>query len=50
VTGDWGAVVKTRALFEIGISKGLGAITDQRPAYFYDFGNLRLTAAEVMSD
>ena len=43
--------MKTRALFAIlGFQKDWGAITDQRPAYFYDFGNLRLTAAEVMSD
>jgi hypothetical protein len=43
--------VKTRALFEIlGFQEDWEAITDQRPAYFYDFGNLRLTAAQVMSD
>jgi hypothetical protein len=42
--------VKTRALFEsLGFQEDWEAITDQRPAYYYDFGNLRLTAAEVMS-
>ncbi len=41
----------TRALFEtLGFEEDWEAITDQRPAYYYDFGNLRLTAAEVMSD
>lgn len=43
--------MKTRALFaSLGFQENWEAITDQRPAYFYDFGNLRLTAAEVMSD
>jgi hypothetical protein len=42
--------VKTRALFEsLGFQEDWEAITDRRPAYYYDFGNLRLTAAEVMS-
>jgi len=41
--------VKTRAVFEsLGFKEDWEAITDQRPAYYYDFGNLRLTAAEVM--
>jgi hypothetical protein len=44
-------VVKTRAMFErLGFKEDWEAITDQRPAYYYDFGNLRLTADEVMSD
>jgi hypothetical protein len=43
--------VKTRAVFEsLGFQEDWKAITDQRPAYYYDFGNLRLTAAEVMND
>jgi hypothetical protein len=43
--------VKTRAVFEkLGFREDWEAITDQPPAYYYDFGNLRLTAAEVMSD
>jgi hypothetical protein len=43
--------VKTRTLFEsLGFQEDWEAITDQRPAYYYDFGNLCLTAAEVMSD
>jgi hypothetical protein len=43
--------VKTRAVFgSLGFQEDWEAITDQRPAYYYDFGNLRLTAAEVMSD
>jgi hypothetical protein len=43
--------VKTRALFEeLGFQENWETITDQRPAYYYDFGDLRLTAAEVMSD
>ena len=42
--------MRTRALFEIlGFQEDWEAITDQRPAYYHDFGNLRLTAAEVMS-
>ncbi len=41
--------MKTRAVFEsLGFREDWDAITDQRPAYYYDFGNLRLTAAEVM--
>jgi hypothetical protein len=44
-------VVKMRAVFEsLGFQEDWEAITDQRPAYYYDFGNLRLTAAEVMND
>jgi hypothetical protein len=43
--------VKTRAVFvSLGFQEDWDAITDQYPAYYYDFGNLRLTAAEVMSD
>jgi hypothetical protein len=43
--------VKTRALLEtLGFQEDWEAITDQRPAYAYDFGNLRLSAAEVMSN
>lgn len=43
--------MKTRALFEeLGFQEDWEAITDQRPGYYYEFGNLRLTAAEVMSD
>jgi hypothetical protein len=38
--------MKTRVLFEmLGFQQDWEAITDQRPAYYYDFGNLRLTAA-----
>jgi hypothetical protein len=41
--------VRTRAVFEsLGFKEDWEAITDQRPAYYYDFGNLRLTAAELM--
>jgi hypothetical protein len=41
--------VKTRAVFEsLGFTEDWEAITDQCPAYYCDFGNLRLTAAEVM--
>jgi hypothetical protein len=44
------AVVKTRAIFGIlKFEEDWEAITDQRPAYYYDFGNLRLSAAELMS-
>ena len=40
--------MKTRAIFEsLGFKEDWDAITDQRPAYYYDFGNLRLTAAEL---
>jgi hypothetical protein len=43
--------VKTRAVFEsLGFQEDWAAITDQSPAYYYDFGNLRLTAPEVISD
>ncbi|HEY5378171.1 MAG TPA: hypothetical protein VIJ78_01375 [Pseudolabrys sp.] len=43
--------MRTRELFEmLGFQQDWEANTDQRPAYYYDFGNLRLTAAEVMSD
>jgi hypothetical protein len=43
--------MKARALFEkLGFQEDWEAITDKRPAYFYDFGNLRLRAAEVMSE
>jgi hypothetical protein len=42
-------LMKTRAIFDcLGFKEDWEAITDQRPAYYYDFGNLRLTAAEVM--
>jgi hypothetical protein len=44
-------LMKTRTLFEmLGFQQDWEAITDQRPAYYYDFGNLSLTAVEVMSD
>jgi hypothetical protein len=43
--------VKTRTIFErLGFKQDCEAVADQCPAYYYDFGNLRLTAAEVMSD
>jgi hypothetical protein len=42
--------VKTRALFErLEFGEDWEAMTDQSPAYYYDFGNLRLTATQVMS-
>ena len=40
----------TRALFEsLNFEQDWAAMTDQLPAYSYDFGNLRLNAAQVMS-
>ena len=43
--------MKTRSVFKtLGFQEDWEAITDQRPAYAYDFGNLQLSAAEVMND
>lgn len=43
--------MKTRVVFkELGFQEDWDAITDQSPAYYFDFGNLRLMAAELMSD
>ena len=40
--------MKMRSVFEtLGFQEDEEAITDQRPAYTYHFGNLRLSAAEV---
>jgi hypothetical protein len=40
----------TRTLIEsLGFKVNPGAITDEPPAYFYDFGNLRLEASRLMS-
>jgi hypothetical protein len=39
--------VDTRAVFEhLGFTEDWEALTDQPPAYFYDFGNLLLSAAQ----
>jgi hypothetical protein len=34
-------------LQELGFSEEWGAMTDEQPAYWYDFGNIKLTAAQV---
>jgi hypothetical protein len=42
--------VDTRTVFEdLGFKEDWQAITDQPPAYFYDFGNLLLRAVECTS-
>lgn len=42
--------MNTRSLLEaLGFAEDWGAMTDQRPGYVFDFGNLRLTAAQVMN-
>jgi hypothetical protein len=41
--------VDTRSLLTmLGFQEGRDEITDQAPAYIYDFGNLRLTATEAI--
>jgi hypothetical protein len=46
----WSDIVNTRSLFEtLGFQKNWEAIADELPAYAYDFGNLYLEAAQVMS-
>jgi hypothetical protein len=45
-----GLIVDTRTVFEdLGFKEDWQAITDQPPAYFYDFGNLLLRAIECTS-
>jgi len=40
--------MRTRELFEIlGFEEVWGSMTDQEPAYRYDFGNIELTAVQV---
>ena len=40
----------TRTVFrDLGFTEDWEAMTDQPPAYFYDFGNLHLCAAECIS-
>jgi len=41
---------KTRdVLMKLGFKEDWSAITDMQPGYYYDFGNLRLTAAQVVN-
>jgi len=42
--------MRTREVFEkLGFEEVWGTMTDQEPAYRYDFGNCELTATQVMS-
>jgi len=42
--------MRTREVFEkLGFEEVWGSITDQEPAYKYDFGNIELTAVQVTS-
>lgn len=38
-----------RLLEDLGFVQDYSAMTDQRPGYYFDFGNMRLNAVEVLS-